>query len=129
MKVTKVMKVTFPNYDSGEGAIVDAMTQESANNEGRVTVTTKRGRQVTPPGRYDPTTGKMVTWNVTAAKVDVESKKTVNMDYYDIFNVTGSAEITTVACCGQSQFFCQVICYLMLVLEWEVGGGFENTQD
>ncbi len=43
MKVTEVMKVTLPSYDSGEGATVDAMTHESANKEGWVTVMTKRG--------------------------------------------------------------------------------------
>jgi hypothetical protein len=34
MKVTEVMKVTLPNYDSGEGATVDAMTHNSVNKEG-----------------------------------------------------------------------------------------------
>jgi hypothetical protein len=27
-----------------------------------VTVTTKKGRQSTPPGHYDPATGKTVSW-------------------------------------------------------------------
>jgi hypothetical protein len=44
MKVTEVMKFILPSYDSGEGVTVDAMTHESANKEGWVTVTTKRGR-------------------------------------------------------------------------------------
>ena len=122
MKVTEVMKVTLPNYDSGEGATVDAMTHESANKEGWVTVTTKRGRQVTPPGRYDPATGKTVTWNVTAAEVDVEGKMTVDMGYYDIFNVTDSAEITTIAV--NHNLFTKIS-----NVGAGVGGGFENTQE
>ncbi len=49
-------------------------------------------RQSIPPGRYDPTTGKTVSWNVTESEVDVETVETgedalVVKGYYDIFNV------------------------------------------
>jgi hypothetical protein len=74
MKVNEIMKITLPNCESGEGKTLDIVASET---NGWVTVTTKQGRQVTPPGRYDPATGKTVTWNVTSAEDDVESKKTV----------------------------------------------------
>jgi hypothetical protein len=90
-----VMKVMLPNCECRKGKTADTSTHET---NGWVTVTTKRGRQVTPPGRYDPATGKTVTWSVTAAEVDVESKKTAaTTGYYDIFTVIDSAEITTIA--------------------------------
>jgi hypothetical protein len=90
------MKVTIPNYVSGEGKTTNAVTPKSSSKEGWVMVTTRKGRQVTPPSRYNPATGKTVTWNVTATKVDIEVEKTVNMGYYDIFNVTDDTEVTTI---------------------------------
>jgi carbonic anhydrase len=39
-----------------------------------MTVTTKKGRQSIPPGRYDPATGKTVSWNVTASEVNVATE-------------------------------------------------------
>ena len=119
MQVTEIMKVIPPNCESGEGKTLDTATHET---NGWVTVTTKQGRQVTPPGRYDPATGKTVTWNVTAAEVDVESKKTVTTGYYDIFNVIDSAEITTVAI--NHNLFTEIS-----NVGAGVGGGFENTQE
>ncbi len=59
---------------------------------------------------------------MTAAKVDVEGKITVDMGYYDIFNVTDSAEITTIAV--NHNLFTEVS-----NVGAGVGGGFENTQE
>ncbi len=75
-----------------------AKTQDSPSKEGWTTVTTKKGRQSIPPGCYDPTTGKTVSWNVTASEVDVETVETgedtlVVKGYYDIFNVVDLNEI------------------------------------
>ena len=52
-----------------------------------MTVTMKKGRQSIPPGRYDPTTGKTVSWNVTASDVDVatETEAVKDAGYYDMF--------------------------------------------
>jgi hypothetical protein len=122
MKVTEVMKVTLPNYDSGEGKTTNAVTPKPSSKEGWMTVTTRKGRQVTPPSRYDPATGKMVTWNVTATEVDIEVKKTVNMGYYDIFNVTDNAEVTTIAV--NHNLFAK-----LANAGAGVGGGFANTQE
>jgi hypothetical protein len=97
MKVTEVIKVTLPNYDNGEGKTASAETPKSSSKEGWVTVIMRKGRQVTPTCWYDPATGKMVTWNVTAIEVDIDVKKTVDTGYYDIFNVTDHDEITTIA--------------------------------
>ena len=96
MKVTEVMKVTLLNCESGEGEALDTVTHES---NGWVTFTTKRGRQITPPGRYDPATGKMVTWNVTAAEVDVERSRGLG----DVYKRQDHN------CCNQSQFVHQDI--------------------
>ncbi len=97
MKVMEVIKVTLPNYGSGEGKTTNAETPKSSSKEGWVKVTMRAGRQVTQPRWYDPATGKMVTWNVTATEVDIDVKKTVNMGYYDIFNITDIEEVTTIA--------------------------------
>ena len=58
MKVTEVIKVTLPNYDNGEGKTANAETPESSSKEGWVTVTIRKGRQVTPTCWYDPATGR-----------------------------------------------------------------------
>jgi hypothetical protein len=47
---------------------------DSPSKEGWMTVTTKKGRQSIPPGRYDLATGKTVSWNVTASEVDVATE-------------------------------------------------------
>jgi hypothetical protein len=47
---------------------------DSRSKEGWMTVATKKGRQSIPPGRYDPATGKTVSWNVTASEVDVATE-------------------------------------------------------
>jgi hypothetical protein len=97
MKVTEVIKVTLSNYDNGEGKTASAETHKSSSKEGWVTVTTRKGRQVTPTCWYDPATGKTVMWNVMATEVDIDVKKTADTGYYDIFNVTDHDEITTIA--------------------------------
>ena len=71
LSVTEVIKVALPNTLEREGMVVVAKTQDSPSKEGWMTVTTKKGRQSIPPGHYDPATGKTVSLNVTASKVDV----------------------------------------------------------
>jgi hypothetical protein len=56
--------------------VIVAKTQDSTSKEGWMTVTTKKGRRSIPPGRYDPASGKTVSWNVTASEVDVETVET-----------------------------------------------------
>jgi len=73
LSVTEVMKIVFPNSLGREG--MEAVTKtDSLRKEGWVTVTTKKGRQSIPPGRYDPATGKTVSWNVAASEVDVTTE-------------------------------------------------------
>jgi hypothetical protein len=64
-----------------------------------MTVTTKKGRQSIPPGRYDLATGKTVSWNVTASKVDVatETEAVKDAGYYDMFNVVDLDEVSLLA--------------------------------
>ncbi len=70
LAVTEIIKIVLPNSLIREGMEAAART-DSPSKEGWVTVTTKRGRQSILPGRYDPATGKTVSWNVTASKVNV----------------------------------------------------------
>jgi hypothetical protein len=90
-----------------------------------MTVTTKKGRQSIPPGRYDLASGKTVSWNVTASEVDVETVETetealVVQGYYDIFNVVDLIEIAFLAMHHmQSTEFANVSA--------GIGGSFENT--
>ncbi len=72
LTVTEIIKIVLPNSLGREGTEVVTKT-DSPSKEGWVTVTTKKGRQSISPGRYDPATGKTVSWNVTASKVDVET--------------------------------------------------------
>jgi hypothetical protein len=60
LSVTEVIKIVFPNSLGREGTEAVAKT-DSLSKEGWVTVTTKKGRQSTPPGHYDPATGKTVS--------------------------------------------------------------------
>jgi hypothetical protein len=71
--VTEVIKIMFPNSMGRKGTEGVPKT-DSPSKEGWVTVTTKKGRQSIPPGRYDPATGKTVSWNVTASEVDVATE-------------------------------------------------------
>jgi hypothetical protein len=122
MKVTEVIKVMLPNYDNGEGKTASAETPKSSSKEGWVTVTMRKVRQVTLTSRYDPATEKMVAWNVMATEVDIDVKKTVDMGYYDILNVTDHDEITIIAV-NHNLFFG------FANIGAGVGGGFVNTQE
>ena len=72
--VTEVMKIVFPISLEREGMEAVAET-DSLSKEGWVTVTTMKGRQSIPPGRYDPATEKTVAWNVAASEVDVRTER------------------------------------------------------
>ena len=74
MNVTEAIKVMHPNYSSVEDKITKVETPKASRKEGWSVVTTRRGRQVTAPGHYDPATGKIVTLNVTATEVDIDSE-------------------------------------------------------
>ena len=127
LTVTEVIKVALPNPLERNDATVVAETKDSPSKEGWTTVTTKKGRQSIPPGRYDPATGKTVSWNVTASEVDVETVETgedalVVKGYYDIFNIVGLSEINLLAM------------HSMQYTEFAnvgagIGGGFENTKE
>jgi hypothetical protein len=68
MTVMEVIKVTLPNSMGWEGMVTDTETYEtsnSSNKEGWEIVTTNHGQKSIPTGRYNPLTGKTVTWNVT----------------------------------------------------------------
>ncbi len=91
-----------------------------------MTVTTKKGRQSIPPGHYDLATGKTVSWNVTASKVDVETETEAlavkQTGYYNMFNVVDLNEVALLAT------------HHMQNLEFAnlgagVGGGFDNTKE
>jgi hypothetical protein len=91
-----------------------------------VTVTTKKGRQSIPSGRYDPATGKTVSWNVTASDVDVEiyteALVVKETGYYTLFNVVDLTEVTL------------LVMHHMQTSEFAnvgagIGGGFENTKE
>ncbi len=125
LPVTEITKIVLPNSLGREGTEVVAKT-DSLSKEGWVTVTTKKGRQSIPPGRYDPATGKTVSWNVTASEVDVETEtepKVVKATgYYDMFNVVDSNEVVLLAMHHiQASEFANVGA--------GVGGGFKNTKE
>ena len=91
-----------------------------------MTVTTKKGRQSILPGRYDPATGKTVSWNVTASKVDVETETEAlvvkETGYYNMFNVVDLTEVALLEM------------HHMQALEFAnigagVSGRFENTKE
>ena len=123
--VTEVIKIVFPNSLGREGTEAVAKT-DSPSKEVWVTDTTKKGRQSIPPGRYDPVTGKTVSWNVTASKADVATETealVVNeTGYYDMFNVVDLDEVSL------------LVMHHMQTLEFDnvgagVGGGFENSKE
>jgi hypothetical protein len=99
LTVMKVIKVVLPNSLGRESTVAVVMTQDSPSKEGWVTVTTKKRRQSIPPGHYDLTIGKTVSWNVTASEVNVETETEalVVQGYYDIFNVVDLSEIALLA--------------------------------
>ncbi len=56
LAVTEIIMIVISN--SLEREDMEAVTRtDSPSKEGWVTVTTKKGRQSIPPGRYDPATG------------------------------------------------------------------------
>ena len=71
--MTEIIKIGLPNSLGREGTEAVAKTY-SRSKEGWMTVTTKKGRQNIPPGRYDPATGKTVSWNVIASEVNVATE-------------------------------------------------------
>jgi hypothetical protein len=123
--VTEVMKIVFPNSLGRECTEAVAKT-DSLSKEGWVTVTTKKGWQSIPPGRYDPATGKTVSWNVAASKVDVatetEALLVKETGYYNQFNVVDLDEVSLVAMHHmQTSEFANVGA--------GIGGGFKNTKE
>ncbi len=87
----------------------------------------KHMADVVLPGRYDPATGKTVSWNVTASEVDVETVDTgedalVVKGYYDIFNVVDLSEIALLVM--HSMQYTEIA-----NIGAGVGGGFENTKE
>jgi len=125
LAVTEIIKIVLPNSLIREGMEAAART-DSPSKEGWVTVTTKRGRQSILPGRYDPATGKTVSWNVTASKVNVETGTIALLvketGYYDMFNVVDLNEAALLAM------------HHMQNLEFAnigagIGGGFKNTKE
>jgi len=135
LSVTEIIKIGLPNSLGREGT--EAVTKtDSLSKEGWMTVTTKKGRQSIPPGRYDPATGKTVSWNVTASDVDVETETEAlivketetealvvkETGYYNMFNVVDSTEVV------------MLVMHHMQISEFDnvgagVGGGFENTKE
>ena len=121
--VTEIIKIGLPISLGREGTEGVAKT-DSPIKEGWVTVTTKKGRQSILPGRYDPATGKTVSWNVTASKVDVvtETEAVKDAGYYDMFNVVDLDEVLLLAMHHmQTSEFANIGA--------GVGGGFENTKE
>jgi hypothetical protein len=127
LTVTEVIKVALPSPLERNDAMVVAKMQDSPSKEGWTTVTTKKGRQIIPPGCYDPATGKTGSWNVTALEVDVETVETgedalVVKGYYDIFNVVDLSEISLLA---MHHMQCTEFANLLA----GVDGGFKNTKE
>jgi len=125
LSVTEIIKIGLPNSLGREGTEAVAKT-DSPSKEGWMTITMKKGRQSIPPGRYDPATGKTVSWNVTASEVDVatETEALVVKDtgYYDMFNVVDLDEVSLLAMHHmQTSEFANVGA--------GVGGGFKNTKE
>ncbi len=96
LAVTEIIKIVLPNSLGREDMEAVAKT-DSQSKEGWVTVTTKKGRKSIPPAHYDLATGKTVSWNVAASKVNVETEtesKVVNEAvYYNMFNVVDLNEV------------------------------------
>jgi hypothetical protein len=123
--VTEVTTIVFPNSLEREGTKEVAKT-DSPSKDGWVTVTPKKGRQSIPPGRYDPATGKTVSWNVTASNVNDETETEAlvakETGYYDMFNEVDLTEVALLAM------------HLMQTLEFAnvhagIGGRFKNTKE
>jgi len=125
LSVTEITKIVLPNSLGREGTEAVAKT-DSPSKEGWLTVTTKKGRQSIPPGRYDPATGKTVSWNVTASEVDVETETEAlvvkETGYYGMFNVVDLTEVALLEMHHmQTSEFANIGA--------GIGGGFENTNE
>jgi hypothetical protein len=125
LSVREITKIMLPNSLGMEGTEAVAKT-DSPSKEGWVTVTTKKGRQSIPPGRYDSATGKTVPWNAAASEVDVETETEAPVvkeaGYYDMFNVLDLTEVVLLALHHmQTLGFTNVGA--------GIGGGFKNTKE
>ena len=125
LSVTEITKIMVPNSLGREGTKAVSKT-DSPSKEGWVTVTTKKGRQSILPGRYDPATGKSVSWNVTASEVNVETGTIALLvketGYYDMFNVVDLNEASLLAMHHmQNSEFANIGA--------GIGGGFKNTKE
>jgi len=125
LSVTEIIKIRLPNSLGRDGTEAVAKT-DSPSKEGWMTITTKKGRQSIPPGRYDPATGKTVSWNVAASDVNVETETEALLvketGYYDMFNVVDLTEVATLAM------------HHMQISEFAnvgagIGDGFKNTKE
>jgi hypothetical protein len=125
MSVKEVIKITLPNTKGWEGKVTDTGTHEtpkSSNKEGWEIVTTKHGQKSIPTGRYNPLSGKTVTWNVTATEVDQDIEKVSQARHYDIFNIVDQDEITLTLVHHKMYFE-------VANVGAGVGNGFINTQE
>jgi len=123
LSVTEIIKIGFPNSLGREGT-EEVTKTDSPSKEGWMTITTKKGRQSIPPGRCDLATGKTVSWNVTASKVDVatETEAVKDAGYYDMFNVLDLDEVSLLAMHHiQTSEFANVGA--------GIGGRFKNTKE
>jgi hypothetical protein len=127
LAMKEITKIVLPNSLGREGTEAVAKTA-TPSKEGWVTVTTKKGRQSIPIplGRYDPATGKTVSWNVTASEVDVETETEARVvkeaGYCNMFNVVDLNEVALLAMHHmQASEFANVGA--------GVGGGSENTME
>ncbi len=73
-------------------------------------------------GRYNPSTGKTVTWNVSAADVDQDIEKVSQARHYDIFNIVVQDEIPLTSVHHN-------IYFKVANAGAHVGSGFINTQE
>jgi hypothetical protein len=125
LAVTEIIKIVLPNSLGREGTEAVARA-DSPSKERWVTVTMKKGTQSIPPGCYDPATGKTVSWNVTAPKVNVETETEAlavkETGYYNMSNVVDLNEVTLLVMHHmQNSEFANVGA--------GIGGRFENTKE
>jgi len=92
LAVTEVMKVTLSNSAGWEDTIVD--TESNSPTKEGWQIITRGGQKSILTQRYEPSTGKTVTWNVMATDVDVEIERVSQAGYCDICNITDQDEIT-----------------------------------
>jgi hypothetical protein len=73
-------------------------------------------------GKYNPLSGKTVTWNVTATDVDQDIEIVSQAGHYDIFNIVDQDEITLTSV--HHNVYIEVANFGA-----GVGSGFINTQE